>query len=252
MEIAFLIAVSDFVKKGHKWSQSSVKFSFDNLKFSIHSSSITRLSKKLYHHLPVHLLTWMTFNNKIRVPDNNSDEMQGESVQQTVQYPLREVRETPTAKPMHQLKDKRKCKNRRGTMLEQNNKKIDDNKSCLPPLRKKHKLKNDSNGENKETRVAPPSLLHNALFANNHSNISAIRQRLCIKLRLTARKKEYPLKSTELEELRKIMLKIDVLMFDPLIIGIDASQQPLLHAVVQQYLASVVTRGDNNCPFYCI
>ena len=45
--------VSDFVKNGRRSSQSSVKVSFDNLKFLIHSSNMTTLSRKFCHHLPV-------------------------------------------------------------------------------------------------------------------------------------------------------------------------------------------------------
>ena len=51
--IQHYIVVSDFVKKGRISSQSSVKVSFDNLKFSIHSSNFTTLSRKFCHLLPV-------------------------------------------------------------------------------------------------------------------------------------------------------------------------------------------------------
>ena len=51
--IQHYIVMSDFVKKGRISSQSSVKVSFDNLKYSIHSSNMTTLSRKFCHHLPV-------------------------------------------------------------------------------------------------------------------------------------------------------------------------------------------------------
>ena len=84
----------------------------------------------------------------------------------------------------------------------------------------------------------------------HQSNIADIWQTISIPLNAT--KEKYLQFSPAFEEIRNIMINIDVLTLDLSVMEYDFFQAPKLHPLIQQYLKAVVTRGDGNCLFYSI
>ena len=226
LETVYVLLNKIFFASGQAYVALSRVKSLDNLHLLQYDPSAVCLQP--YYR---DLLRWMKHNDKIKI-DSDQESSQ-------VQYPKREEIQKPTA----DMRCKRKKPSRTDYSLPQQ--KSEGNKSRLPP-RKKVKLDSTTI----EVRVdSRPPLSH--LFAN-HSNISNIWQRLRIQLPLAATREQYLEHGAEFEELRNIMLSLDVLMFDLSIMQIDVSQQHLLHPVVQQYLAAAHTIGDGNCLFYSI